>query len=181
MKKIRDAPGSRIAETIESRSPAGRNEMVTGWHNLLKKLLTQMALYLREGQLVTFRQLTDHEVEFFEVLRQKVFVPISVGAIYIPPSVRFQMMYHRPEGEPQPVPEHAADSPPDEGIVLASRKTDFNVIINALLAKPPFTPAIDVYDNGRLLAGYVYNTIAECRDDLTKVMQIHLQPSTDQG
>jgi hypothetical protein len=47
------------------------------------------------------------------------------------------------------------------------------------LAKPPFTPAIDVYDNGQLLAGYVYNTIDECIDDLTKVLQIHLKPGAD--
>lgn len=108
-------------------------------------------------------------------------VPISVGAIYLPPSVRYQMLYHRPEGQPQPLPEHSPDNPPDEGIVLACRKTDFTVIINALLAKPPFAPAIDVYDDGQLLAGYVYNAIDECIADLTKVLQIHLQPGTRQA
>jgi hypothetical protein len=64
--------------------------------------------------------------------------------------------------------------------VLACRKADFNLIINALLAKPPYTPAIDVYDDGQLLAGYVYNTIDECIGDLTKVLQIHLQPAINQ-
>jgi hypothetical protein len=44
-----------------------------------------------------------------------------------------------------------------------------------------FTPAIDVYDNGQLLAGYVYNTIDECVDNLTRVLQIHLQSGPDQG
>jgi hypothetical protein len=42
-----------------------------------------------------------------------------------------------------------------------------------------FTPAIDVYDNGQLLAGYVYNTIDECVDNLTTVLQIHLQSGPD--
>ena len=111
----------------------------------------------------------------FEKLQQIVAVPNSVGAIYLPPSVRFQMLYQRPKDEPPPVPEHSADNPPDEGIILASRKTDFKVIFNALLAKPPFAPAIDVYDDGQLLAGYVYNSIDECVDNLAKVMKIHLE------
>jgi hypothetical protein len=54
-------------------------------------------------------------------------------------------------------------------------------VINALMAKPPFTPAIDVYDNGQLLAGYIYNTIDECIGDLARVLQIHLQPGPGQG
>lgn len=44
-----------------------------------------------------------------------------------------------------------------------------------------FTPAIDVYDDGQLLAGYAYNTIDECVGNLTKVLQIHLQSGPDQG
>ena len=90
------------------------------------------------------------------------------------------MLYNRPAGEPQPIPEHSQDNPPDEGIILATRKNDFNVVINALLAKPPFTPAIDVYDDGQLLAGYTYNTSDECVGDLTKVLQIHLSPGANQ-
>jgi hypothetical protein len=172
---------SHIVDLIENRSPAGRNDSVQGWHNLLKKILSQMAPYLREGHLITFRRITDQETRFFENLRRKLTVPPSVTSIYLPPSVRYQMLYNRPAGEPQPIPEHSPDNPPDDGIVLACRSADFNVVINALMAKPPFTPAIDVYDNGQLLAGYVYNTIDECVDNLTSVLQIHLQPGPDQG
>ena len=133
-----------------------------------------MSPYLREGYLVTFRKIEQQESVIFEKLSQTVSVPISVSAIYLPPSVRFQMLYHRPEGEPQPIPEHSPDNPPDEGIILACRKADLNVVINAMLAKAPFTPAVDVYEDGQLLAGYIYNTIDECIGDLTKVLQIHL-------
>ncbi|NNL75954.1 MAG: hypothetical protein HKO68_06435 [Desulfobacterales bacterium] len=181
MKQPKNTPSAHMAEIIESRSPAGRNDSVQGWHNLLKKILFRMAPYLQEGHLVTFRSITDQESVFFEKLRRKVTVPISVGAIYMPPSVRFQMLYHRPESEPQPIPEHSPENPPDKGIVLACRKVDFNLVINALMAKPPFTPAIDVYDNGQLLAGYIYNTIDECIGDLTKVFQIHLQHGANRG
>lgn len=85
------------------------------------------------------------------------------------------MMYHRAEGEPQRVPEHSADNPPDKGTVLACKKGDSDVIINALFAKPPFTPAVDVYEHGQLIAGYVYNTIDECTDGISHVLRTHLQ------
>jgi hypothetical protein len=169
------AAGSRVAEIIESRSPAGRHDLVQGWHNLLKKILRQMAPYLREGHLITFRSMNEPERAVFEKLSQTISVPDAAGAIYMPPSVRHQMLYQRPGGGPQAISEHSPDNPPDAGIVLACRKDDFNVIINALLARPPYTPAIDVYDDGQLLAGYVYNTIDECIGELTKVLRIHLQ------
>ena len=179
MKPLKNTSNSNIAEIIESRSPAGRQDSVQGWHNLLKKLLSQMTPYLKEGHLVTFQTLNDRERGFFEELHAKVTLPQTVSAIYMPPSVRFQMLYHRPEGEPPAVPDHSPENPPDEGIVLGCCRTDLNVVVNALLAKPPFTPAIDVYDNGQLLAGYVYNTIDECIADLTKILQIHLKPGAD--
>ena len=165
-----NSSGSTIADIIENRSPAGTNESVQGWHKLLKRILFQMSPYLREGHMVTFRRLTDQESVLFEKLRQKISVPPSAASIYMPPSVRYQMLYNRPVGDPQPIPEHSS-----------SRKNDFNVVINALLAKTPFTPAIDVYDDGKLLAGYIYNTIDECIGNLTKVLQVHLQSEADQG
>ncbi|CAB1081377.1 hypothetical protein D1AOALGA4SA_9030 [Olavius algarvensis Delta 1 endosymbiont] len=174
------ATGPRVDEIIESRSPAGRQELVQGWQNLLKKILQQMAPYMREGHLITFRSINEQERVIFTKLSQTIAVPDAAGAIYMPPSVRHQMLYHRPESEPQPIPDHSPDNPPDEGVVLACRKVDISLIVNALLAKPPFAPAIDVYDEGQLLAGYVYNTIDECIGEMTKVLQIHLHSETRQ-
>ncbi len=80
---------SHIVDVIENRSPAGRHDSVQGWHNVLKKILSQMAPYLREGHLITFRRITDQEAVFFEQLRRKLAVPPSVTSIYLPPSVRY--------------------------------------------------------------------------------------------
>ena len=174
--RISNTNSAYVADIIESRSPAGRHDSVRGWHNLLKDFLSRVAPYLLESQLVTFRQLKEPERLFFETRLQRIKVPAAAQALYLPPSVRHQMLYQQPAGEPQPVPEHSAENPPDEGIVLACRKSDDNIVINSLLAKPPFAPAIDVYDDGRLLAGYVYHTIDECITQLSEVMHIHLQP-----
>ena len=171
----------RVVETIESRSPAGRHDAVQGWHNLLKNLFSQMTPYLRAGHLVTFRELKKQERLFFEGRLQTISVPVSVNALYLPPSVRHQMLYTRPGGESHTVSEHPPDRSPDEGIVLACRETDLNVVINALLAKPPFAPAIDVYDDGQLLAGYVFHSIDECITDLSRVLKTYLEPDSDRG
>ena len=111
MKPLKNTVNSSVAEIIENRSPARRQDSVQGWHNLLKKLLSQMTPYLKDGHLVTFRTLNDREREFFEELHRKVTLPPTVSAIYMPPSVRFQMMYHRPEGESQAVPDHSLENP----------------------------------------------------------------------
>lgn len=173
---IRKTDNERMADIIEGRSPAGRHDSVQGWHKLLKDLLTRMAPWLQEGRMVTFRRLKEPERLFFEKKLQHLRVPVAAQALYLPPSVRHQMLYQRPTGEPQPVPEQSADDPPDEGIVLACRKSDYTVVINCLLAKPPFAPAIDVYDDGQLLAGYVFHTIDECIDNISDVLQTYLQP-----
>ena len=171
----------RIAGVIESRSPAGRNDSVEGWHNMLKNLLLQMNAHLAEGRLITFQTMKTRESAIFEKLHRKVAIPPAACAVYLPPSVRFQMLYERPQEEPQRIPEHDSDNPPDEGIVLGYRKKDLNVVVNALLAKPPFTPAVDVYEDGQLLAGYVYNTIDECVGGLSDIFQTHLQPKKKHG
>ena len=165
---------AHIAEIIESRSPAGSHDAVRGWHNLLKKMLSKFAPYLQEGRLVTFQNLKKPEKAFFETSLQNLTVPPAVHALYIAPSVRFQMLYDRPDGVSAQIPDHDPENPPDEGILLACRKDDLNIIVNALLAKAPFTPAIDVYQNGALLAGYVFNTMDACLRDFPKVMQTHL-------
>jgi hypothetical protein len=64
--------------------------------------------------------------------------------------------------------------PTDSGIVLAARKGDFKVVLNAVFALPPYTPAIDVYEEGALIAGYIYHTIDQCVDDLSMIMDRHL-------
>jgi hypothetical protein len=167
----------RIADMIESRSPAGQHEPVQGWHKLLKNLLLKMAPYMRAGQLVTFQTLNDDEKTFFEALYPNITVPESASALFLPPSVLFQMLYGRSGPTSPSILEPSPDNAPDDGIILASQLNDYSVIVNALFARPPFTPAIDVYEAGRLLAGYIYSNIDECVDKLTEVLNIHLHTS----
>ncbi|MFZ1198752.1 MAG: hypothetical protein WAO07_01185, partial [Desulfobacterales bacterium] len=99
------------------------------------------------GVTVTFQHLAPSEIIFFERLKNEVRIPQSAATIYLPPSVRKQML-----GEKQVINDDSRQ--PDAGVVVASHHDDFDVIVNVLFALHPFTPAIDLYDRGQLIAGY---------------------------
>jgi hypothetical protein len=68
---------------------------------------------------------------------------------------------------------------PDSGIVLACRSGLYDLIINTLFARQPYTPGIDVYENGGLLAGYSFQTQAECQEELPRVIRTFLDRTTN--
>ena len=173
VKKDRET-GRQIAETIGNRVRAGADPNVAGWQAMLADLLQKMTPYMVAGRLVTFQTLESHEKDFFLDLRNTIQIPETVGALYLPPSVRHQMLYRDRINKAALLGNDDPDNPPDAGILLGSRINDFGVIVNALFAHPPFTPAVDVYDHGQLIAGYTYYQIADCQAALSEVLQVHL-------
>lgn len=170
--------GRRVADIIDQRVGAGENEQVTGWQKMLTGLLENMAPYLVPGRLVTFHTLLPAEKVFFETLHQGTVVPGHVTALYISPSVRHQMMFGNRGAEQSDVPVYRSESVADDGILLACREKDHRIIVNALFAYPPHTPAIDVYDQGGLVAGYSYASIPACREEISTIIQTHLSAPT---
>ncbi len=168
--------GRRIAETISKRVRTGDDPNVAGWQNMLTDLLQQMSPYMAAGRLVTFQTLAPHEKTFFQELHANVRIPDGVAALYLPPSVRHQMLYRRQPNKAALLGKEDPENPPDAGIFLASRVNEFGVIVNALFAHPPFTPAVDVYDHGQLMAGYTYYQIEECVPALGDLLKVHLAP-----
>ena len=163
-----------MADVIHQRAGAGENELVAGWQKMLSDLLEKMAPYMIAGRLVTFNTLLPEEKPFFELLHQSVAVPGHAMALFISPSVRHQMMFGNRKMGGSVAAAGNSESPPDAGILLASRADDRQTIVNVLFAYPPHTPAIDVYDRGRLIAGYSYAAIPECREEISFVLKTHL-------
>lgn len=156
-----------MARVVEERAGVGITEIVSGWQALLVDLLKGMRSFLRPGITVTFQHLTPSEIAFFERLNHGVRIPQSAAAIYLPPSVRKQML-----GEKQLINDDSG--PPDAGVVIASHHDHFDVIVNVLFAFPPFTPAIDVYERGQLTTGYQFEDIDACIAELSAVLDRHL-------
>ena len=170
MPDMKDDTGRRAADIIHGRVGAGPSELVAGWQGMLADLLEKTAPYLSPGRLVTFHNLLPEEKTFFEALHRAVSLPAGATALFISPSVRHQMMSGNPAGNAHRPP----SNPPDAGILLACREGDSATIVNALFAYPPHTPAIDVYENGQLVAGYSYASMAVCRGELSAVLERHL-------
>lgn len=169
-----DQESQRISKIVEERTMPGSERIISGWQNYLGDMLTRMDKYLIPGRLVTFQDMQPDERRFFEALHGRVQVPDTVTAIFLPNSVIRQMLAAHPDAEG----DEMSAEPTDAGVVLAARKGFFKVVLNAVFALAPFTPAIDIYDDGRLLAGYMYHTMDECIDDLTKVLNTHFKPKT---
>jgi hypothetical protein len=168
----------RITETIGRRVRAGADPTVAGWQAMLTDLLQQMSPYMAAGHLVTFQTLKSAEKDFFRSLNATVRIPEAVAALYLPPSVRHQMLYGDPTRQAALMDNADPDHPPDAGILLGRRTSDCDVIVNALFAYPPYTPAVDVYDRGQLIAGYTYHQIEQCRQALSELLRVHLSPAT---
>ena len=173
MDKLSDK-NKKIAETVSQRVRAGQDPLVSGWQEILTGMLTRMKPFMISGGLVTFKSLLKNESEFFQGLLNSVSVPDGVTAVYMPPSVRYQMMYANHGSDAHIAVDHNPQNPHDAGVVLAASENDFSVILNALFAHPPTLAAVDIYDRGRLIGGYTYESIEDCRDNLTELMKTYL-------
>ena len=160
----------RMDQTIARRSGIGPNDLIAGWQTVLDRLLNQMRPFLQPARIVTFQRINLHEQDVFQQIIQHVTLSKQSLGVYLPPSVRNQLMYTN-QGLEIPAEETVHR---DDGVLLFSRTTSNEVIVNGLLARPPFAPAVDVYDQGALLAGYGYEDIDECLAYLTAVIQTHL-------
>lgn len=161
----------KLAQVIEQRAGTGPSEIVAGWQLMLKEMLIRMQPFLKPGSIVTFQQLLPNEKVFFSRLVEEVPVPEAAQAFYLPPSVRHQMLGGR-AGDGDDI------GLSDAGVLVASRADNYDVIVNALFAQASCTPAVDVYDQGQLVAGYQYLSIDACRSELGLLLKRHLeQPS----
>jgi hypothetical protein len=138
-----------------------------------------MQPYLQAGRLVTFQNLLPVEAAFFDSLHAGIQVPPRAAALYISPSVRHQMMYANQQPHPPYLPAFDPEAQNDAGVLLASGLDDYRIIVNVLFAHPPCTPAVDVYENGRMIAGYTYYTIDECIAAINPHLQVHLASPGD--
>ena len=171
MASIKADENRRLAQTVEQRAGAGPSEIVAGWQSMLQDMLIRMQPFLKPGSIVTFKQLLPDEKVFFNRLADEVTVPQVAQAFYLPPSVRHQMMGGG-------VGDNDDIGLSDAGVLVASRVDNHDVIVNALFARASCTPAVDVYEQGKLLAGYQYPNIDACRSELGTILKRHLLQSS---
>lgn len=166
----------RIRQSLidrDRRLQAGADPRVANWQCDLEQQLIRLEPYLVAGRIVTFARIAPEETEFFEELAATVRVPERVCAVFVPPSVVQRAMGSGSSASFEG--EHGLYSiAPDAGALVAARCGRLSPIVNALFAFPPLTPGIDVYEDGRLLAGYTFDTPQACMDGLSDTLFTHL-------
>jgi hypothetical protein len=167
-------PERRQPVAGEGHPAHGSGELVSGWYRALKRQLGRLEPYLVPGRLVTFQQVNPEEKDFFEWLNQAVRVPETVCAVFIPPSVVQQAIWPLVAGSAADQDTGLYSIAPDAGAVAAQRCGASKTIVNALFAFPPLAPGIDVYEDGRLLAGYTQKNQTACAQELTDVLATYL-------
>jgi hypothetical protein len=158
------------ARVKEQRIQSGCDPLIAGWQNFIEEIFIKMEDYLVPGSLITFQKVEPEEKELFQELHTQLNLPEAVCSVFIPPSVLKNMMAPQRVDLGSNIMIHLPGKPSDAGIILLSRCKEYHIILNCLLALPPFTPGIDIYEDGQLLAGYSYKTIEECKHELPKVI-----------
>jgi len=169
MKKTEHAPltGGRTKKTHDPQ--------IGAWYRNLKAQLHKLQPFLVPGRLVTFQQITPEESDFYQMLIGSIRIPESVCAVFIPPSVVQAAMWSDSSDSIATGKAGLYGISPDAGAVVAQRCGSLQTIVNALFAFPPLHPGIDVYDDGKLLAGYTYQDQQACADELTDILSIYLK------
>lgn len=158
----------------DRRLQAGADPRIANWQCDLERQLIRLEPYLVAGRIVNFAQITPEEETFFEGLAATVRIPEAACAVFVPPSVVQQAMW------PGQGPQCGADGhglysiAPDAGAVVAAVCGRLGTIVNALLVFPPLKPGIDVYEDGRLLAGHAFDAPQACIDGLSEVLFTYL-------
>ncbi len=168
--------GRNPAFRKDRRPEAGEmlEDSVRGWYRMLTGQLARLASYLVPGRIVTFQHITPEEQTFFQDTAASVRVPDTACAVFIPPSVVQQAMWPDAGAQREKPPSELYGIAPDAGAIAAQRCGSLSVVVNALFTFPPLAPGVDVYEQGRLLAGYTYNDHQECADGLSGILATHL-------
>jgi hypothetical protein len=162
-----------IFDRAEVREKAGQDPFDARWQASLEIVLLMAKESLRPGQLLPAGIDGQKEWEFYQELVEKLDLPPQVCAVLITPSAVKAM----------PVPPVQEMAGPelwerDSFSIIISKYLDHKTVMQVSL--PGLTTVgIDVFEQGRQLANYTYNTIEECLSDLARVVWIYFNPGED--
>jgi len=166
-----------IFKKAEDREKAGGDHFETGWQATLELMLLMMEQQLIEnpGQLLTMQISGDDEWDFYLNILEKLDLPPDTGAVLITPSafkeMRLPEFSEFEDSELAPWKRNAYS-------VIISDLRDHTVILQASLPGLEFA-GIDIFEDGKHLADYMYNTVEECLDELSNATWTYFRPKDD--
>ena len=166
-----------IFKKAEDRQKAGGDQFEAGWQATLELMLLMMEQQILEnpGQLLPMQTSGDDEWDFYLDVMEKLDLPPDTGAVLVTPSAFKEMKLSEfsefDDSEMAPWNRNAYS------LILSNLK-DHTVILQASLPGIEFA-GIDIFEDGKHFADYIYNTVEECLDELSKVTWTYFRPKGD--
>ena len=166
-----------IFKKAEDREKAGGDYYQTGWQATLELMLLMMEEQLLEspGQLLPIQISEDSEWDFYLDVMEKLDLPPDTGAVLVTPSafkdMKFPMLSGFEDSEMVPWKRNAYQ-------LIISHLRDHTLILQASLPGLEFA-GIDIFEDGKHFADYMYNTVEECLEDLSNVTWTYFRPKGD--
>jgi hypothetical protein len=163
-----------IFKKAEDRGKAGGDHFETGWQATLELMLLMMEQQFLEnpGKLLPMQTSGDDEWDFYLDVMEKLDLPPDTGAVLITPSAFKEMKI---PGFPDFEDSELAPWNRNAYSVIISNIRDHNLILQTSLPGIEFA-GIDIFEDGKHFADYMYNTVEECLDELSKVNWTYFQP-----
>jgi len=159
-----------IFKKAEDREKAGGDYFETGWQATLELMLLMMEEQIVEnpGQLLPMQISDDDEWNFYLDVMEKLDLPPDIGAVLVTPSAFKDMnltgLSEFEDSEMAPWKRNAYS-------LIISHLQDHSIILQASLPGLEFA-GIDIFEDGKHFADYMYNTVEECLDELSNVTWI---------
>jgi hypothetical protein len=163
-----------IFKKAEDREKAGGDYFESGWQATLELMLLMMEEQLLESpdQLLPMQIGEDDEWDFYLDVMEKLDLPPDTGAVLVTPSAFKDMklpgLSEFEDSEMAPWKRNAYS-------LIISHLQDHTIILQASLPGLEFA-GIDIFEDGKHLADYMYNTVEECLEDLSNITWTYFPP-----
>ncbi len=168
-----------IFKKAEDRENAGGNHFEAGWQATLELMLLMMEEDLLEnpGQLLPMQISGDDEWDFYLDLMEKLDLPPETGAVLVTPRAFKEMtlpgLSEFEDSEIAPWRRNAYS-------LIISLLRDHTIILQASLPGLEFA-GIDIFEEGKHFADYMYNTVEECLEDISNITWTYFRPKGEWG
>ncbi len=168
----------RVFEKASVRKESGCDPLSADWQAILEIALNLARSHLRRnpGRLLPLQIGGDDEWEFYLDLLEKIDLPPDTFAVMSTPSFSDNLLDALDDQELEVARDSDVPWEKNSYLVIISDCDEHLRIMQVSLPSASGSAGIDVYEDGKHLADYTYNTIEECMNALAKVPWVFFSP-----
>jgi hypothetical protein len=164
-----DISRQEMAAQVEDWISAGCNPGIAHWHGALEATMASFKPHLQPGRLIPVQDLDKRAYAVFEELyagldfcpdTQAAFLPTALGGVLSPPAAVDNLRRVHPDNT--------------SCMLLCRRPGSRPRILCAEISQEAWKPGVDLFEEGRLLGNYEFDSSADCIRELPKLIRTHL-------